>query len=219
MENEIRYFTIQDIYDEHDKQQKADSTKVYDPLHFWDDYGDKYLKGFKKPQEIARNAPWVIHTLKMLGCKSLLDVGCGFCRLDPLLLDAGVVENITAIDISSKQLGSAHEYLGDYEKKDKITIQKASVKNLPFKDGEFDCVLSSECLQHLHLPSVRYALHHILRVASKYAIIIERFIYDGEHPKPHIWSHNYSKLLYDMGAKVIENQIVGNGIIGIVVKK
>lgn len=219
MENQTNFFTVQDIYDEIDKNVPIDITKIYDPLHFWEDFGADYLKTHKKQKDVQKYVAYVILKLEALKVKSLLDVGCSFGRLEPFLLDSGCVEEITGVDISQKQLDSAEEYLKDYDKKDKIKFEKQSVKNLSFESNSFDCVLSCETLQHMHLPSVRYAIHNMERVAKKYVILIERFIFDGEHSQPHIWSHDYYKLCTNAGFKVLENRLIGNGIIALVLKK
>lgn len=219
MENQINLFTVQDIWDEQDKQIPCDVTKKYDPLHFWEDYGEKYFKGFKRPQDIQKNLAWILHKLVSLKIDNLLDVGCSFCRLDPFFIDGKAVKEITAIDFSPKQLSCAEEYLKDYPNKDKIKIQNMSVKNLQFPDNTFDCVLSNECLQHLHLPSIQYAVREIFRVTKKYFVLVERFVFDEEHPQPHVWSHNYTKILTDCGFKILDAKLIGNGVIGMIVKK
>ena len=218
-ENQVNLFTINDIWEETDKQIPLDCTKTYDPLHFWEDYGDKYFKGFKNMTDIQRNVPYILHKVTSLKVDNLLDVGCGFCRLEPFLIDAKAVKEITSVDFSSKQIESAESYLKDYPTKDKIKLVKDSAKHLPFKENEFDCVLSVECLQHMHLPSVRYALHEMRRVSRKFVVLVERFVYEGEHAQPHLWSHNYVKLAGECGLKVLESKLIGNGIIATILRK
>jgi ubiquinone/menaquinone biosynthesis C-methylase UbiE len=219
MENQINLLTVQDLWDEQDKQVPVDVTKTYDPLHFWEDYGDRYFKSYKRPQDIQKNLAWILHKITSLKCTNLLDVGCGFGRLIPFLIDGKAVSEITAIDFSPKQIASMDEYLKDYPQRDKIKVQCVSVKNTKLPDASFDCVLSSECLQHLPLPSLHYAIREMYRVTRKYVVIVERFVFDGERPQPHIWTHNYSKIVTDNGFKVLESKLIGNGIIGMILKK
>ena len=224
MENQINLFTVQDIWDEQDKQIPIDCRKKYDPLHFWEDFGEKYLNLFnaKDPKikfDIQRNLGWILHKVRGLEIKTLLDVGCGFCRLEPFLLDGNAIEEATCIDISAKQIACVDVYLKDYPKRDKIKIVQASVKNLPFESNSFDCVLSSECFQHLHLPSVRAAFANIAKVSKKYLVVVERFVFEGEHPQPYLWSHNYIKLATDFGFKVLESKLIANGVMGIILEK
>ncbi len=242
-QNQTNFFTVDDIYKHVDTQQTIDITKVYDPLHFWEDYGDKYYKEFKKPQDFGKYIPWLIEKLRVLKVDTLYDAGCGFCRVEPFLIEAGVVKEITAIDISQKQLDSAKEYLTPKEPKkdsfntdkefaeaqeqyakllkqsDQIYVGKQTIKWSNTPANSYDCTMSIECMQHLPLTSVRYAIRQLEKLARKYVVVIERFVFDGEHPAPHIWSHNYMKLATDIGLKPIEASILGNGMTGMVFKK
>lgn len=217
--NQVNLFTVKDFFEAQDKNEVVDIKKKYDPLYFWDDYGDKYLKSFKKSQEVSKFAPWLVSVMKGLNIKTLYDAGCGFCRLEPFLLKSGVVEEVTAIDISQKQLDSAEEYLKDFEKRDKITIKKQSIKWSNTPPNSYDCTMSVECMQHLHLPSVRYAVKELEKLTRRYVVIVERFLYDGEHPFPHLWSHNYHKLTTDIGLKILESRFIGNGVVAMVLEK
>lgn len=219
MENQIRLFTVQDLWDERDKQTPVDLTKKYDPLHFWDDYGDRYAKGFDKPQEVQRNVAWIVFRMKSLGVESLLDVGCGFGRLEPFLIDGEAVKKITAIDISQKQLDSANKYLENYPQKDKITFVKESIKRTSFEANSFDCILSSECLMHQTYNKANLGIREMQRLTKKYIILVERFVYNGEHLYPHIWSHDYFKLVSNCGLTILENKAIGGGFIGMILKK
>lgn len=219
MENQVNFFTVQDMWDEMDKQIPIDCTKVYDPLLFWEDFGDKYFKSFKKMPDIQRNLAWSLHKLGILKVDTLLDVGCGFCRLDPFFIDGNAVKEITAVDFSPKQLACAEEYLKEFPKKDKIHIINASVKKLSFENNSFDCVYASEVLQHIPPQGIYTAIREMARVAKKYVVMVERFVYDGEHPQPHLWSHNYTKLGSECGLKLVESKLIGNGILGMIWKK
>ena len=243
MENQINLFTIQDVYDHMEKQQPLDITKKYDPLHFWDNYGDKYYRDHKKYQDFSKHIPWLLQRLKPLKIETLLDAGCGFCRVEPFLLEGGVVKHITAIDISQKQLDAAEEYLKPVEPKREayqndedfakaqekyknflefrknIDIKKQTIKWSKTPDNSYDCTLSIECMQHMHLPTARYAMLQLKKLTKKYAIIIERFVFPGEHPSPHIWSHDYAKIMTDMGMKLRETNIMGNGMVAMVFEK
>jgi len=219
VENEIKFFTIQDIYDERDKQIPIDLTKKYDPLHFWEDYGDKYAKEFKKIQDIQRNIGWIVHRIKTLNVETLIDVGCGFGRLEPFLIDGANIKKITAVDFSQKQLNSAKDYLKEYPQIDKVTFLKASAKRIPVENSSFDCVLSSECLMHQNYNKTNHIIREMHRITKEYVILVERFIFDGEHPYPHVWSHNYSKLVGDIGFTILEAKVIGSGVITMVLKK
>lgn len=210
---------MQDIYDHMDKQEPIDFTKVYDPLRFWDDYGDKYYKDHKKPEEFMKYVPYLLNHLKVLKVDTLYNAGCGFCRIEPFLLEGKVVKKITSVDISQKQLDAAEEYLKDSEFRENIDIKKQTVKWSKFPHDNWDCTLSVECLQHLPPPTVYLAIKQLVDVAKKYIIIVERFAFAGEHPAPHLWSHDYASLFVNKGVKLMESVNLGNGMVGMVFKK
>ena len=216
--NQINLFTVQDLYDQVDKGEMINLTKKYDPLHFWEDFGDKYFKSFKKQREVQHYIPFLLERLRILKVKTLLDTGCGWGRVIPFLIDGCDLDSVTGLDFSQKQLNSANDYLKDYPKRDKITFTKGSAKNMKLPTSAFDCVISVELMTHMHLPSVRYVLKNMERVTKKYIILVERFVYDMEHPKLHMWTHNYPKLCFDYGYKVLESSLVGPGVIGMVLE-
>ena len=219
MENQVNFFTVQDIWDEQEKGIAIDPTKTYDPLHFWEDYGDKYYKGFKKMQDVQKNLAWILHKLTTLKIDNLLDVGCSFCRLEPFIIDGKGAKEVTGVDISQKQLDCSVEYLKEYPGKDKIKVVNASVKRLPFESNSFDCVLTHEMLMHMHPGKIWLALRELSRVSKKYIMLIERFVYLGEHPQPHIWTHDYHKLAGDSALTILESKLIGNGEVGIILRK
>jgi len=214
-----KLFSVQDLFDNTDKGTPIDITKDYDPLYFWDDFGDKYFKSFKKPQDMGKFVQALVPTLKILNVETMYDAGCGFCRLEPFLLDAEVIKHITAVDISQKQLDCVDEYLKEYKNRDKIEVKKQTIKWSNTPADSYDCVLSVECMQHMSLSSARYAVHEMCKLAKKYVVLIERFVFDGEHPLPYIWSHNYMKLFGDRGMKLLDGKMIGNGIVLFVFEK
>lgn len=70
----------------------------------------------------------------------VLDLGCGHGDLTPLLLDDARLE-IVALDLSAAALGQFRARLGQ-QLPDRLTLARASVYELPFRDGAFDAVVS-----------------------------------------------------------------------------
>ena len=227
-DNQKNLFTIQDVIDEQDKQIMVDTSKVYDPKHFWDDYAELYFKGMRTIVDVQKHAAWLTQRLKTFNIDHLLDVGCGFCRLEPFLIDSEAVKRITAVDISDKMLkiatdtylkGKVGEELKPYPHMDKITIQNASVKALPFERDSFDCIMACELFSHLPFHKVNIGLRSMRQVTKEYVVLVERYVFPEEHPYPHVWSHDYVKLAGDCGFVVLEAKMIGNGAIGLVLRK
>jgi len=99
-------------------------------------------------------------TLRLVpkGLSSLLDIGCGDGRLTNRLGD--FYPRVVGVDISEEALR--------YVRTEKV---KASVEALPFKDGSFDVVLSTELIEHLPDEVYRTAIAEIKRVARKWILV------------------------------------------------
>lgn len=101
--------------------------------------------------------------IKKLNISSILDAGCG--------------EGFTLEYLRVRKIGKTYEGVDFLEKAveignkvhPKITLKKASVYELPYKDNSFDLVLSTEVLEHLEDP--KKALKEIFRVSKKYILL------------------------------------------------
>ena len=237
-------------------------TKPYDPEKFWNDFGEDFYKAFTSQPILQANSGWLIDKLKVLNVSTLLDVGCGFGRLLPFLLEAGVIKSANGVDISHSILKSATEYLNpipsddlkldDYRKRladskmddmmrtkldellvsqyakrkksppdfrSSISLKHGDVRKLREDSDSYDCVLSSEFLQHLCPQDMEDALLHMVR-ASRYAILmVERCVFFGEHAQPDLWSHDYCKSLNSLGLNIVYSAQISNGLHGIVAIK
>jgi ubiquinone/menaquinone biosynthesis C-methylase UbiE len=93
----------------------------------------------------------------------ILDAGCGTGRLAELMSKIGTV---TGIDMSDEAL--------QFAKERNITVQKASVMKLPFKDNSFDIVTSIDVLYHKNVTDDIKALKELYRVVKPGGIVIVR---------------------------------------------
>jgi len=106
-------------------------------------------------------------TLAMIpdGINSILDVGCG----DGTFLgsmDSGPFK--AGLDISHTALSFV---------KIELKIQASSYA-IPFKENAFDCIVSTEVLEHLPPAVYEVTLHEIQRVAKRYILISVPFLED-----------------------------------------
>jgi len=215
---------MQDVWGEKDKNEPADTTKRYDPQYFWDDYGEKFYKSHEKREMfqfgLHGNNPvaWLIFKLGTMKIDTVLEAGCGFGRLAPFILDSNAAKEYYGVDFSDPILKGSEDYLKDYIHKDHIHLQKSSAKHMPFDGKSMDCVISSELLMHMTRTKADHCLREFQRIAKKYVVMVERFVYPGEHPYPHIWSHNWVHLANNMGLTIIESKLVANGMMATICK-
>jgi SAM-dependent methyltransferase len=74
----------------------------------------------------------------------VLDLGCGYGDLTPLLLEERRLE-IVGVDLSAAALGQFRTRIGERlapSQASRLTLTRASVYELPFRDGAFDAVVS-----------------------------------------------------------------------------
>ncbi len=105
----------------------------------------------------------LLSELEILKPESILDAGCG--------------EGFTLAKIKKAKIGKKLEGIEYFDEAIKIgkainpdiTIKKADIYKLPYKDNSFDLVICTEVLEHLETPEK--ALKELKRVSKKYVIL------------------------------------------------
>ena len=131
--------------------------------------GYKYMPGRWKPV-----AELLIKNYKLTNDSSVLDVGCGkaFLLYEMKLLLPNL--KISGFDISKHGLASAKKTVS----KD-LFIHRAQ-KTYPFKDKQFDLVISLGCLHNLKIFELELALKEIERVGKQGYIMLESYRNENE---------------------------------------
>ena len=126
--------------------------------------GYKYMPGRWKPV-----AELIIKNYNLTNNSSVLDVGCGkaFLLYEIKLLLPRI--KISGFDISKHGLAQAKEEI----KKD-LFIHRAQDK-YPFKDKEFDLVMSLGCLHNLRIFELKVTLKEIERVGKQGYVMLESY--------------------------------------------
>ncbi|WP_368504015.1 class I SAM-dependent methyltransferase [Alkalihalophilus sp. As8PL] len=169
--------------------------------------------------------------------KDVLDVGCGTGRL--LTRGLNEANRLVGVDLSPEMISAAKELFESLEATNKSFFKVGDAYELPFQNGEFDCVLST-CVMFL-LPEPDKGIKEMLRVtkdkghivmlnpsetmnmeqASAYADLHNITGFEKETLVK--WSnistrrHRYSEetltdLLMKLGAKKVRHQSVLNGL-------
>lgn len=230
-----RYFTQHDIYATQGRRGLLlEIKKEYDPKQFWDDLGEKYFNKFNKQEQLQQHLPWILDRLRVIKPDTFLDVGCGFGRILPFLLDSGVVKSAHGVDIAQNILKSSKKYLepknitvkdkngnesSPPDFRDRIKFQLSDVRSLDLKYNSFDCVLTCEVLQHLHPRDIKKACSELMRVTKHAVICIERWGFPGEHSEPHLWSHELVREFTALGFNVVQATSVAQTTQGVIVFK
>lgn len=139
--------------------------------------GYKYLPGRWTP--VAES---LIREYELDNDSSILDVGCGkaFLLYEIKLILPEI--KISGFDISNHGLESAKDEI----KKD-LFIHKAQ-ELYPFKDNEFDLVISLGCLHNLRLFELEVALKEIQRVGKNGYVMLESYRNELEQFNLQCWA-------------------------------
>ena len=139
--------------------------------------GYRYMAGRWKPV-----AETLIENYNLTNESSVLDVGCGkgYLLYELKLLLPGL--NIAGFDISKHGLANAKE-----EVKDSLFIHLAQ-DPYPYKDNEFDLVISLGCIHNLRLFELEKALKEIERVGKHGYIMMESYRNEEEQFNLQCWA-------------------------------
>jgi len=139
--------------------------------------GYKYMPGRWKPV-----AETLIKNYGLTNNSSVLDIGCGKAYLlyEMKLLLPGL--KVKGFDISKHGLADAKE-----EIRDSLFIHRAQ-EPYPFKDNEFDLVISLGCLHNLRIFELETALAEIERVGKQGYVMLESYRNEQELFNVQCWA-------------------------------
>ena len=139
--------------------------------------GYKYMAGRWKPVAEA-----LINNYNLTNESSVLDVGCGKAYLlhEMKLLLPGL--KVVGFDISKHGLEDAKE-----EIRDSLFIHRAQ-DPYPFKDNEFDLVISLACLHNLRIFELQIALTETERVGKQGYVMLESYRNEMEQFNLQCWA-------------------------------
>lgn len=141
---------------------------------YWD--GDRRFGygGYKYDGRWSAVAKELIRIYNLPADSKILDVGCGkgflLYEFNKLLPSS----KLTGFDISEYAIKNAKE-----EIRDNLFVHKAQGK-YPFKDKEFDLVISITTLHNLYINELKQALKEIERVGKNRYIAVESYRSDEE---------------------------------------
>lgn len=207
-------FKAEDITRLYGKEPILDYEITYKPKELWEDLGKKYFGTFLnkdntlKEDAIKINLDRLLPRVKATKAKKVLEVGCGFGRCLPFLIqNIASIEKLVGVEFSKTQIANSEEYfntLGHFDNRNKIEIIEGNANNLPFEDNSFDLVYTHVCLTHIPPEQINRVTGEISRVSRKWIIHVERFHHLYEHPNPHRWSHLIPPHYLDRGWKIYE---------------
>lgn len=127
--------------------------------------------------------------LRRVSGPKVLEVGCNEGWVSKAIMEEKGFD-VVSVDNRDDAIAQAKQNFG-------IDVIKGDVNNLPFKDGEFDCVVGGELLEHLQNPGI--GLAELFRVSKGHVVLtipIGKYWNDEE---THAWQLNGSIIEHDNG--------------------
>lgn len=114
----------------------------------------------------SARARFILERVNTLQPKSILDAGCGRGFYSSSFCEIKNINKIVGIDLREKYLEKARRFIKD----PRLTFQQADIYKLPFKENTFDCIVSSEVMEHL--PDDVTALKALHKITKKGGTLI-----------------------------------------------
>ena len=96
-----------------------------------------------------------------------LDAGCGIGIQSMMLAEeVGSSGHVTGLDIAEELLQCAGEFIKTSELSERISFKEGDINNLPFENGIFDWVWSSDCVGYPTAQEPAILLRELTRVAK-----------------------------------------------------
>ena len=144
-------------------------SKKYDK-EYWDGKRRFGYGGYKYiPDRWTNVAKSLIKNYKLNNNSSILDVGCGKAFLLYEIKKLLPKIKICGFDISKYGLNSSKKEIKKF-----LFVHKAQNK-YPFKNKQFDLVISLGCLHNLKIFEIKKALNEIQRVGKKSYLMLESY--------------------------------------------
>ena len=155
------------------------------------EFGNDYIDR-NKNVAVKRLSFWK-KVVKKLYPKNVLEVGCNIGANIECMSKVNNKVKFTGVDINKKALKILKNNNPD------VNVFNAAVKNLPFRDKEFDIVVSVGVLIHQSEESIKNVLKELERCSNKYILIGEYFSEATVEVKYHgqkgtLFKRNYGKL-------------------------
>jgi SAM-dependent methyltransferase len=201
--------------------RKAMAKKNVDVEVYWLKRGKGYLEEFQKRSFFKRLKNMkadekLVHVLRNISFRSVLDAGCGFGRMIKLILDNFDVENIMGIDLSPQQIEHARKYV----KSSKVQLSTGTIYDLDAPDNSYDLVIAVSVLMHIPFNKIEKAIAELVRVSKRHIINLDWYERGklGEEVRGYCFAHNYPTLYKKAGINKVEIFPL-QGYLGIILRK
>jgi len=156
--------------------------RLFDISGSWEEY---YVTLKTLPKRFRKLATFVVEALpafKRQGINSVLDLGCGVGRHFTCLARNGF--DVVGVDVSKSALGIAQEWSRE-ENLEKTALVQATMTDIPFRDSQFDAVISISVIHHAVKRDIEETTEEINRILKKNGLLLANLasVKDPRHGK------------------------------------
>lgn len=169
--NEIiyRYFLMKKSYAHRTIDRLTESEPV-------EEIPDEEPKDEKKISLNAMRLETVKNAVLASGAESVIDLGCGECRLTKILLDQKQIKKVTAIDVSAHELEKAKSRLHydtmNEHRRNKLTLMQASLTYRDKRFSGYDCACVIEVIEHIETLRLPAFERNVFEFANPMTVIL-----------------------------------------------
>lgn len=170
---------------------------AYDQATYWIERGKTYREDFPARPHHGDQERAVSSIVASLRPSTVLDVGCGFGRMGPVVLGCPAVVSYIGIDVSPDQIVNAASLLTD----PRAGVLAMALEDLPEQRVPWDLVLAVEFLMHVPPERIEATLGKLRGLGRRLLTIDWDRPIDRE-PAAHNFLHDYA-VLFGPGAERI----------------
>ena len=165
----------------------------YEPVAYWRERGKTYEQVFRRTPAFEAQEAAFAEFVSHLDYASVLDVGCGFGRMGPILVAGRVNVEYVGIDVSADMLRGARRLVPDGD------FVRSPLEDFDPAGRKWDLVLASEFLMHIPLAGVAAAIAKLRSMTGRHLITIDwtEPLAAGRRILPHNVIHDYGTLFGD----------------------
>jgi cyclopropane fatty-acyl-phospholipid synthase-like methyltransferase len=180
----------------------------YNPKEFWYERGKSYKEKFEYNKKYKLQEQMIVDYLKTISSfLTVLEVGCGFGRINKILLsNFPDIEEYVGIDLSPHQIENAKEYVKLVKAK-QLKFIVSDIESFQ-SDKKYDLVIASEVLMHILPSEIEEVMRKLVDRSNQHVVNIDW--YEEKTPikaAPHNFIHHYEKIYQDIPSVMQVNRI------------
>ncbi len=152
-----------------DEVNESDLWRLSEISGLWEQYYSTLKKLPKRYKKLAAFVVEALPAFKHKGVKFVLDLGCGAGRHAVCLAKNDF--DAVGVDVSKSALRIAKEWLKK-ENLEEVALAQATMTSIPFKDNQFDAVISVSVIHHAIKKDIEATINEVYRILKRNGVLL-----------------------------------------------